>query len=223
MTHAVCKLIPKLHKDFSEFAKQKGLRFYVMYGQTEATARMSYLPYQKAVEKCGSMGIAIPGGKFILIDANGRIIEESNTVGEIIYHGPNVTLGYAECGEDLNKGDERHGILENGDMAIRDNDGYYYIVGRKKRFLKIFGNRVNLDECERMVKSEFDTPFACVGHDDLMQIYITNSMLADRVHKFLSEKTGLNHIAFNVNVSPKSQQMTLGRHCMRRCQMNTVV
>jgi len=197
-TQAGGKLIPELHKEFAEFAEKKGLRFYVMYGQTEATARMSYLPYQKAVEKCGSMGIAIPGGDFLLIDANGHIIDTSNVVGEIIYHGPNVTLGYAECGEDLNKGDERHGILETGDMAIRDNDGYYYIVGRKKRFLKIFGNRVNLDECERMVKSEFDIPCACIGHDDSMQIYLTNSVLVDTVRKFLSEKTGLNHIAFNV-------------------------
>ena len=74
-------------------------------------------------------------------------IDKPDTAGELVYYGDNVTLGYAEKGEDLIKGDERHGILHTGDIAQFDKEGFYYIVGRMKRFLKIFGNRVNLFQC----------------------------------------------------------------------------
>ena len=156
MTQAGGKLLPELHREFAEYAQKEGKKFIVMYGQTEATARMAYLPAERSLEKYGSMGIAIPGGRFSLIDVDGQEIQEPEVVGELVYEGPNVTLGYAETQEDLIKGDERHGRLVTGDMAKRDADGFYYIVGRKKRFLKIYGNRVNLDETERMVKNRFE-------------------------------------------------------------------
>ena len=199
MTQAGGKLLPELHKEFAEYAEENGKRFYVMYGQTEATARMSYLPYQKSLEKYGSMGIAIPGGKFHLIDVDGSMVEQPHVTGELVYEGPNVTLGYAECLTDLAKGDEQHGVLVTGDMAEFDEDGYYYIVGRKKRFLKIYGNRVNLDECERMIQGEFETlECACVGSDDHMQIYITDGLYENDVRRFISERTNLNPRAFEV-------------------------
>lgn len=201
MTQAGGKLTPVLHKKFAEYALETGRKFIVMYGQTEATARMSYLPYKMSLEKYGSMGIAIPGGKFTLIDLNGDIITEPGITGELVYEGDNVTLGYAECGDDLAKGDERNGKLITGDMAMVDKDGYYYIVGRKKRFLKIFGSRVNLDETERMIKGQYDDlDCACAGIDDKMHIFITNHLLSNEVKKFLSDKMGLNPIAFNINV-----------------------
>lgn len=199
MTQAGGKLLPELHKEYAEYAIANDKRFYVMYGQTEATARMSYLPYKRSLEKYGSMGIAIPGGTFHLIDVDGTDIEKADVVGELVYEGPNVTLGYAECQYDLSKGDERKGILVTGDMAKRDEDGYYYIVGRKKRFLKIYGNRVNLDETERMIQSQFDgMECACVGEDDHMQIYVTGKNMETDVTEFITNKTGLNWKAFTV-------------------------
>ncbi|CCX89396.1 putative uncharacterized protein [Clostridium sp. CAG:590] len=200
MTQAGGKLLPELHKEYAEYAIANDKRFYVMYGQTEATARMSYLPYKRSLEKYGSMGIAIPGGTFHLIDVDGTDIEKADVVGELVYEGPNVTLGYAECQYDLSKGDERNGILVTGDMAKRDEDGYYYIVGRKKRFLKIYGNRVNLDETERMIQSQFDgMECACVGEDDHMQIYVTDKNMEKDVTEFITNKTGLNWKAFTVH------------------------
>lgn len=200
MTQAGGKLLPELHKEYAEYAIANDKRFYVMYGQTEATARMSYLPYKRTLEKYGSMGIAIPGGTFHLIDVDGTDIEKADVVGELVYEGPNVTLGYAECQYDLSKGDERNGILVTGDMAKRDEDGYYYIVGRKKRFLKIYGNRVNLDETERMIQSQFDgMECACVGEDDHMQIYVTDKNMEKDVTEFITNKTGLNWKAFTVH------------------------
>ena len=209
MTQAGGKLSPELHHKFAQWAKDCGKKFIVMYGQTEATARMSYLPAEKSLEKYGSMGIAIPNGKFSLIDVNGEEIITPETVGELVYEGANVTLGYAECGLDLAKSDERHGKLITGDMAKFDADGFYYIVGRKKRFLKIYGNRVNLDETERLIKTEFkDLECACTGVDDSMIIYTTNPIENDNIMAFVTSKTGINKAAFkirNIDEIPKNE------------------
>ena len=201
MTQAGGKLIPELHAKFAEYAANNEKKFIVMYGQCEATARMGYLPAEKAVEKCGSMGVAIPGGQFKLIDVDGNEITDVLTTGELVYEGENVTLGYAECGDDLIKGDERGGILQTGDMAQFDQDGYYYIVGRKKRFLKIYGNRVNLDEMDRLIKGKFEgIDCASAGVDDHMYIFVTDEGIADEVRKFVVFKTKLNPAAFKTIV-----------------------
>lgn len=201
MTQAGGKLVPELHKKFAEYAAENGKQFVVMYGQCEATARMGYLPADMAIEKCGSMGSAIPGGTFHLIDEEGRAVTKPHMTGELVYEGPNVTLGYAECGADLVKDDERHGILETGDMAQFDEDGYYYIVGRKKRFLKIYGNRVNLDEIDRMVKGRFgQIDFASAGVDDHMYLFVTDDSVAETIKKFVVTRTGLNPVAFKTVV-----------------------
>ena len=194
MTQAGGKLSPELHKIFAEYARENGKQFIVMYGQTEATARMGYLPGGKALEKCGSMGIAIPGGTLWLRDTEGNRIETPGEVGELIYEGENVTPGYAQHREDLSKGDERGGILETGDMAYFDEDGYFFIVGRLKRFLKLFGNRVNLDEAEGMLREAFpDVELACGGQDDLLKIYVVSEDedLLQEIRYVLSDRTGL--------------------------------
>ncbi len=206
MTQAGGKILPTLHQKFAEYAQREGKQFVVMYGQCEATARMAYLPPERALDKIGSMGIAIPGGRFTIIDDNGNAIMEPETTGELVYEGANVTLGYAECEEDLEKGDERHGRLVTGDMAKRDVEGFYYIVGRKKRFLKIFGNRVNLDETERLIKGAFpDIDCACGGVDDKMKIYVTCLPHAEQsndqlvaIRDLVTAKTHLNFAAIEV-------------------------
>ena len=90
MTQAGGKLNKDIAKEYIEFAAEKGKKFYVMYGQTEATARMSYLPWESAIDKYASIGIAIPGGRFSLIDADGKEIMDPDVDGELIYEGPNV-------------------------------------------------------------------------------------------------------------------------------------
>lgn len=203
MTQAGGKILVELHKEFATYAHEHNREFIVMYGQCEATARMAYLPNDKNLEKIGSMGIPIPGGRFELIDLNGEVITNSDVVGELVYYGKNVTLGYATTVSDLAKGDEFQGRLCTGDMAKRDSDGYYYIVGRKKRFLKIFGNRVNLDETERMLKAEFQNcDVACGGVDDQLWIFSTDGELLSKMKSFLSEKTGLNQAAFKMRELP---------------------
>lgn len=183
-----------LHEKFATGLQEKGKRLVVMYGATEATARMSYVPAERTIEKAGSIGIAIPGGRFAIMDVDGQEIREPDTVGELIYYGANVTLGYAEDRDDLAKGDDRHGRLETGDMAKQDADGYYYVVGRKKRFLKLYGNRVNLMEVEQLL-AQAGYEAACVGEDDHMRIYTTSDH-TEGVVRFLSEKLGIHAAAF---------------------------
>lgn len=212
MTQAGGKLSPELHKEFAEWAIEHNKKFIVMYGQTEATARMSYLPAEKSLEKYGSMGIAIPDGRFSLIDVNGDEISLPEVTGELVYEGPNVTLGYAECREDLAKGDERNGRLETGDMAKVDEDGFYYIVGRKKRFLKIFGNRVNLDEIDRLIKRRFEgMDCASTGVDDRMKTFITDEGCIDKVRQYLSDTTHLSESAFEVRYVPEIPKNEAGK------------
>lgn len=192
------KLNEELQREFAEYAEQTGKRFILTYGQTEGSARMAYLPSEYAKEKYGCIGRAIPNGRLYLIDDDGNEIMEPDVVGEMVYEGPNVTLGYAQSGEELLLGDERHGILPTGDMAKKDADGFFYIVGRKKRFLKLCGYRVGLDECENLIKAEFDTECACVGDDSCMRIYVTTTQEHDKMKRYIAEKTNLNSSVFQV-------------------------
>lgn len=166
------KLTEEAHRAFAQWAMDTGRRFFVMYGQTEAGPRMGYLPSERALEKCGSMGIPVPDGQIRLLDEAGEDVSPED-VGEIVYRGENVAMGYAQCPEDLLLGDEWNGQLHTGDMARRDADGFYYIVGRKKRFVKLFGNRVNLDEAERLLTARLpDVGVACAGRDDCLTIFL---------------------------------------------------
>ena len=163
---------------------------------------MSYLPHEKSVEKCASIGIPVPGGRFSLIDSDGKEISDTDKDGELVYKGENVCLGYAVTRADLAKGDENDGELHTGDVARRDEDGYYYITGRMKRFVKIWGNRTNLDATEQLVK--VITPnCACAGVDDKITVFVTEEGLEQNIKDLLVAKTGFNPRAFEVRVIPE--------------------
>lgn len=199
LTQAGGKLPKELAEEFVRICKERSMKFIVMYGQTEATARMAYLPWEYAQSKAASIGVAIPGGEFWLADGDNRPILEPETTGELVYKGPNVTLGYAGSRFDLCRPDENHGELFTGDMAKRDADGFYYIVGRKKRFLKLFGSRVNLDEVEGLLKRE-GISCACTGVDDRLDVYITDESRAEDARRFIKEHTAINPNGFQVYV-----------------------
>ena len=212
MTQAGGKLLPDLHRKYAEWCQKTNRQFIVMYGQCEATARMAYLPWEKSLAKIGAMGIAIPGGSFELIDTDGNIITTPLVTGELRYRGQNVTLGYATSGTDLTRGDDFDGVLETGDMAQMDEDGFYTIVGRKKRFLKVFGNRVNLDEAERMLKTKFPkADVACAGADDHLTLFATEEAVLPAMRAFLAEKTGLNVNGFFTRAIPEIPKNEAGK------------
>lgn len=194
------KLSDTLFKTFADYAAEKGKRFFATFGTTETSARLAYLPPEQATTHIGSIGHAIPEGKLILVDENGQEIRDVYVEGELRYEGPNVTMGYGTCVEDLMKGDEFCGVYETGDLAKKDADGFYYIVGRKKRFLKLFGLRVSLDQSEKIISDSFGIECACTGDDNQMCIFITKPELQENVRQLIAEKTGLMAKSFVVNV-----------------------
>jgi acyl-CoA synthetase (AMP-forming)/AMP-acid ligase II len=197
LTQAGGKLDLSLVKYFAEACADKGIHFFVMYGQTEATARMSCLPAKDALRKAGSIGVPIPSGSFYLLDDTLNVISDSDEVGELYYKGPNVSMGYAYSFSDFSKGDENEGVIATGDLAKIDDEGYYYIVGRKKRFIKIFGNRISLDEVENLSQKN-GYSCICVGIDDKLIIYTTQENYLIELKNTISAKIGIHHTAITV-------------------------
>ncbi|OGX79091.1 AMP-dependent synthetase [Exiguobacterium sp. SH31] len=177
LTQAGGKLNPSLASAFTDICERKGIQFFMMYGQTEATARMSYLPPDRNREKAGSIGIAIPGGELTLRNEAGEVITTPHVVGELVYEGANVSLGYAETLSDLATEDENEGVLHTGDLAYMDEDGYFFIVGRIKRMIKMHGNRISLDEVEDLLRAR-GYECVCTGTDDELYVYTLHDDIA---------------------------------------------
>ncbi len=219
ITQAGGKLDPELHRAFAEYAEAQGKDFVVMYGAAEATARMGYLPPADSLRKCGSMGIAIPGGRFELVGEDGAVIDDAGTPGELVYYGANVMMGYAESGEDLAKGDEMGGRLPTGDLARRDGEGFYTIVGRKKRFLKMFGKRTNLEEVEHLLRQHFSlSEVACGGVDDRLFVFLTEESVEGEVPPYLSAKLGLHPTALRVRCLEELPKNASGKTLYRELE-----
>ncbi len=133
----------------------------VMYGQTEATARMSTFFLDQHPDKLDSVGRAVPGGAFQI--KNG----DHTGAGDIYYRGANVCLGYVMERADLSGNAaiwrQSAGLLDTGDVGRLDDEGYLYITGRKKRFIKCNGVRISLDELERSIENRWKVPVVCIA------------------------------------------------------------
>jgi acyl-coenzyme A synthetase/AMP-(fatty) acid ligase len=135
-------------------------RLFVMYGQTEATARLAYLPPERGAEKRGSMGVAIPGVELRVVDDRGAELPRGET-GHLVARGENVTLGYLDEPEET-AAILHDGWLWTGDLASRDEDGFFFHRGRSKEILKIGGHRVSPIEIEHAVAEHPDLAEAAV-------------------------------------------------------------
>ena len=147
MTQAGGAMAPASIKRFLEGIP--GVDFYVMYGQTEGTARLSYLSPESLINKMGSIGKAIPGVTLEIHDVNGKVCPPGVT-GEICARGNNIMLGYWDdpetTGEVL-----KDGWLKTGDLAHYDKDAYLYIVGRSSDMIKTGANRISPKEIEEVM------------------------------------------------------------------------
>ncbi|WP_104992099.1 AMP-binding protein [Deinococcus sp. NW-56] len=152
LTQAGGKLSEPLTRKFMDLAGEKRLNFFVMYGQTEASPRISCVPPERLAEKFGSAGMALPGGELLIETAQGCTTAPEVT-GEIVYRGPNVMMGYAESRTDLALGDVQGEELYTGDLGYLDTEGFLFITGRSKRIAKVFGVRLNLDEVEALFRN----------------------------------------------------------------------
>jgi hypothetical protein len=153
---------------FRALAAERGWRFSTMYGQTEATARMAVLPPALSAAHPDAVGVAVPGGAFRVepIDPPGggeASASGAREVGELVYTGPNVMLGYATSPADLAMGREVH-ELYTGDLGTVDDSGVVRVVGRRSRFAKVLGLRLDLDHLERDLATD-GAPVRCVDLD----------------------------------------------------------
>lgn len=197
------KLTKEMWMALTKYADENGKRFIATYGQSECTARMAFLPADLASKKICSIGIAEPGGTLSIIDSEGTETFEGEAEGELMYRGENVTLGYATSKEDLTKGDENYGVMHTGDIAYRDEDGCYFIIGRMKRFLKIYGLRIGLDEVEDLIRSKYDVDCYCNGDDEHLLVKITNASIAEEIPTFIESATHLFHQRIIVEIVDK--------------------
>lgn len=153
-THAGGPMDQKLLIQIYDFCKKNNLEFISMYGSSEATSRMSYLPFVNMKKKLGSIGKGLQKS-FKLKDENNKLIYEPFNKGELIYEGDNVCMGYANNWKELILGDTNFSILQTGDEGYFDKDGFFYISGRKNRYMKLYGHRLSLDEIEKNLNTKF--------------------------------------------------------------------
>jgi len=202
LTQAGGRLRDELITDFDERMRAVGGRFYVMYGQTEAAPRMTTLPAELLVDKPGSTGPALPGGSFAVRRDDGSETTHPKIVGEVVYRGPNVMMGYADDESGLADEDECGGVLATGDLGYLDKDGFLFITGRLKRIGKVFGNRVSLDDLEQAVRAAevgIDV-VAAVPAGDKVVLFAegADSLICKDAARALSERLHLHTSGFDV-------------------------
>lgn len=127
----------------------KDVEIFIMYGQTEATARLSYLPPLQIKSKLGSIGKGIPGTQLMILNKDGLSVKPGE-IGEVVAKGGNIMKGYFNDKEETEK-TLKGGLLYTGDLAMKDEDGYIYIVSREKNIIKSGGNRISPKEIENTI------------------------------------------------------------------------
>ncbi|MDQ0118686.1 AMP-binding protein [Pseudarthrobacter sp902506025] len=203
VTQAGGRLAPERVRHFAELGKNRGWDLFVMYGQTEATARMAYLPPRLAVDNAGAIGVPVPGGSFRIDPVEGL------PDGELVYTGPNVMLGYANQPEDLALG-RTLTELRTGDLARKNAAGLYEIAGRRSRFVKIVGLRVDLGQVEQLL-SAIGVTAAAMGDDDMLTVAIEGGHDTNLLTKVLAQGVGLPRAAVGLHTVQELPRLGNGK------------
>ena len=201
VTQAGGRLDPASVRRYAELGRDRGWRLFVMYGQTEATARMAYLPPDLAAAHPTAIGIPIPGGAFDLDPVEGG--------DELVYRGPNVMLGYAEDPADLALGRTVH-ELRTGDLARRTPGGLYEIVGRRSRFVKLFGLRIDLDATEQLLAAAGHDA-RCTGDDRGIVVALHGAPVPDAARRAVVDALGIPASAVAVVTVEEVPRLATGK------------
>ena len=175
ITQAGGRLDEKWQRKLLQYSQDNQVNVAIMYGQTEATARMSTFFLNRFPEKINSVGKAIDGGEF-------RIEKpDRNGIGEVVYLGENVSMGYADGALDLCLEDENGRRLYTGDLGYLDTEGFLYLKGRKKRIAKIHGDRVNLEELEQLLEQNSGVHVICIENTEKITVCILHQSDYEKV------------------------------------------
>lgn len=183
VTQAGGRLDPLLAQSFARAARNEGWELVIMYGQTEASPRIAYVPPEDVLDHAHTIGRPIPGGSLWIEDGQGNPIEEAGVAGELVYQGANVMMGYALTRANLSDpaGPE---VLRTGDIALREPGGFFRITGRASRFVKLFGLRIGLDEIEGELRQDGYRAYVS-GDDRGVVVFVQNA--SEKVLALLGE------------------------------------
>jgi long-subunit acyl-CoA synthetase (AMP-forming) len=188
MTQAGGRMRPDMIKKYHKLSVEKEFELFIMYGQTEATARISYVPPKCLADRIGSVGIAIPkGGIFIKSDSfawkkQGDSITKI-LYGSVMYKGDNIMMGYVESYKDLDVFD-KISVLDTGDRGCID-DGYLYLKGREGRTITLFGLELNLSSLESKISDMFCVDIAVIYNGDVIIIITEDNDLIDNINEYI--------------------------------------
>ena len=201
VTQAGGRMAPETVRRWARWGRSAGVDLVVMYGQTEATARMAWLP-PALLERCpDAVGVPIPGGELHVEPVAGLDADLPAGTGELVYTGPNVMLGYATEPADLARGADLT-RLRTGDLGLRDEDGVFRVVGRLARFAKVYGLRVDLDAAEASLRQGGVTA-RVLDDDGRLAVFATRPADADRVAELVCDATGLPGHVIGVHLVPE--------------------
>ena len=186
ITHAGGSIDKNSLLGLHRFCEKNYIEFISMYGSSEATSRMSYLPFIFMRKKIGSIGKGLQRS-FIIKDKNNKQITKPNKIGELIFQGDNVCLGYANSWKDLALGDQNLSILETGDEGYFDKEGFFYISGRKSRYIKLFGHRISLDEIEKNLNLKYQNCYVKSDNDKIL-VFSNKTLNIDELYEFFFNK-----------------------------------
>jgi acyl-CoA synthetase (AMP-forming)/AMP-acid ligase II len=203
VTQAGGRLAPETVQRYAGLGRRQGWELFVMYGQTEATARMAYLPPELAATVPGAVGIPVPGGSFRIDPVPG--LEH----GELVYTGPNVMLGYAQTPADLAQG-RTITELRTGDLARKHPAGVYEVVGRRSRFVKIVGLRVDLGQVERVL-ADLGVQAAGAGTDAGLVVAVEGDHDTHLLGKVLAQGLGLPRTAVQLHAVGQLPRLATGK------------
>ncbi|MCG5478057.1 MAG: AMP-binding protein [Ensifer alkalisoli] len=189
MTVAGGRLASETIRLYNEHLTARDASLFVMYGQTEATARVAYMPPEHLRGREDRIGIAVPGGSLAIEDEEGRLISGVDQPGELVYRGPNVMMGYAQSREDLARGADLR-ELRTGDLAMRDADGFFRIIGRTRRMSKIAGLRIGHDSLEAALERH-GIAAAVTGDDAEIHAHYVGECGSEAVRRLLVAASGL--------------------------------
>jgi acyl-CoA synthetase (AMP-forming)/AMP-acid ligase II len=209
MTCAGGRLPPDLVRAYADHMKSAGGRFFVMYGQTEATARIAYLPPEEAATSPDCIGIAIPDGELFLVDDKEQRVKEPRRVGELVYSGPNIMMGYAHNMRDLRRSSELTS-LRTGDLAMRTEAGHYRVTGRLTRFSKIAGVRIDHAALEDVCR-QGGIEAAIFGEDSRLCVFHTASRGDETAAVLLAKATRLPASHFDIHFIAQLPRSAAGK------------
>jgi len=216
ITQAGGRMSTEIKRELLDICDRNQKQLFIMYGQTEATARISYVPPHALPSKLESIGLPIPSGSLFIKEKDSVVTSEANLEGEIIYKGPNIFKGYASMKDDLKSLDNLE-YLETGDIGYKDDDGFFYITSRKSNFAKISGKRISLADIDNYLESR-DIFSASISDDIKIRVYIDSGLSnlkfdsdLQEIKRTIQDRVGVHPTALVVTLIDSLPRLSNGK------------